>query len=769
MTTATPPAQRSRQQPSGPPRQVSAPPPGRPDAAIPAAVLTVLAILAGASALGVVVSGTSWILPLTEVVVVVAAVGIACRLVRVPLPVTVLIQLVALAIVLTSLFTTSGIAGVIPDASAVREAKVLLSGAWQQVLTTVPPAPASPELTFLICLSVGMAALVSDVLAAGAKAPALVGLPLLCLYSVPAAIATDLLPWYTFVAPALLYALLLATAGHPGRRAGLRTTGGMIAGGGAIAAVSLVVALLVAGSMTWVGTAGRLPRNEASSGDIGLSPFTTLSGDLKRSQAIDVLRVTGMHDADYLRTVALQKWVPNKGFEPVSLPSGGASVNGPLPGEQTSIDDEVITVTSLSFRDKYLPIPAHTTSVTGLGPSWMFSSALQTVYRSDPLNPGTYQLTQRQTKPTEDELRRDSVTPGGPLTETGSLRAEVRDTAQQVTEGATTAYDKAAALLRWFTDPDNGFRYSTQVPTGNSGDRLVDFLQNKQGYCEQYATAMAVMLRSLGIPAQVAIGFTQGRPQPDGSRIISSHDAHAWVEVPFDKAGWVRFDPTPLVNGQGGLQGFVDSPDSGPTTSTGQSTTASQPTVTVPPKSNVPDGGEQSSTQVAGSVQAADGGGGSGGLPTGLIKAVLWTMVVVVLLALLVFAPTWVRALRRRRRLARAASADPDAPLFAWSELEDLAVDHGVGLHPAESARVAANRIARRAQLEDPDRARLRQLVVAAEQCWYASLPASGPVAGAPTMGVDYVSVIKAVRTGLAFHEPTDLLDRWLPRSLRRS
>ena len=67
---------------------------------------------------------------------------------------------------------------------------------------------------------------------------------------------------------------------------------------------------------------------------------------------------------------------------------------------------------------------------------------------------------------------------------------------------------------------------------------------------------MAIMLRAVGVPARVAIGFTQGTRNADGSYLISSNDAHAWVEVPFDNAGWVQFDPTPLGGGQGGQQGF---------------------------------------------------------------------------------------------------------------------------------------------------------------------------------------------------------------------
>ena len=111
-------------------------------------------------------------------------------------------------------------------------------------------------------------------------------------------------------------------------------------------------------------------------------------------------------------------------------------------------------------------------------------------------------------------------------------------------------------MQEWFTDPANGFVYSLDVKPGNSGDALVDFLTNKQGYCEQYASAMAVMLRSLNIPSRVVVGFTQGVKRADGSYLVTSHDAHAWVEVKFENNGWVRFDPTPGGRRPGGRAGL---------------------------------------------------------------------------------------------------------------------------------------------------------------------------------------------------------------------
>jgi hypothetical protein len=66
----------------------------------------------------------------------------------------------------------------------------------------------------------------------------------------------------------------------------------------------------------------------------------------------------------------------------------------------------------------------------------------------------------------------------------------------------------------------------------------------RRGHCQYFAGAMAVLLRMHGVPARVAVGFTQGEEDGD-RRIITNRDAHAWVEVRFPYAGWVAFEPTP--------------------------------------------------------------------------------------------------------------------------------------------------------------------------------------------------------------------------------
>jgi protein-glutamine gamma-glutamyltransferase len=119
----------------------------------------------------------------------------------------------------------------------------------------------------------------------------------------------------------------------------------------------------------------------------------------------------------------------------------------------------------------------------------------------------------------------------------------VYNVARRVVGTPRSPYEAVLALEAWFRQK-GGFRY-VERPPKVPGAPLVSFVtQTKAGYCQHYAGAMAVMLRMLGIPARVAVGFTSGTY--DGERwTVTDHDAHAWVEAWFRGYGWVPFDPTP--------------------------------------------------------------------------------------------------------------------------------------------------------------------------------------------------------------------------------
>ncbi len=124
-----------------------------------------------------------------------------------------------------------------------------------------------------------------------------------------------------------------------------------------------------------------------------------------------------------------------------------------------------------------------------------------------------------------------------------SLDPRVATLAARLVGKATTRYDRAATLQEALR---TGWTYSL---AGDQDDArpLADFLFGKKhGHCEYFATAMALMLRTQGIPARVVHGFAGGVYNPYGEyRMIRQADAHSWVEVYFEGVGWRTFDPTP--------------------------------------------------------------------------------------------------------------------------------------------------------------------------------------------------------------------------------
>jgi len=120
--------------------------------------------------------------------------------------------------------------------------------------------------------------------------------------------------------------------------------------------------------------------------------------------------------------------------------------------------------------------------------------------------------------------------------------------AQRITRGAKSPYEAVLDLERWFLI-GGGFRYSDHPRVVSPP--LVGFVtQTRSGYCQYFAGAMALMLRDLGIPARVAVGFGGAtRDRAAGTWVVTDRDAHAWVEVWFRGYGWLPFDPTPAIPG----------------------------------------------------------------------------------------------------------------------------------------------------------------------------------------------------------------------------
>ena len=151
------------------------------------------------------------------------------------------------------------------------------------------------------------------------------------------------------------------------------------------------------------------------------------------------------------------------------------------------------------------------------------------------------------------ELEPDSAYPGGRPPENNAeyvnsepLSERAAALAQAAVAGHTgSEFAQVMALTTYLQD---NFRYSLQLGQVPPGRDPVDWFlfDAKIGYCEQFATAETLMLRSLGIPARLATGYSTGDYDPVlNQSIVREHDAHAWVEVWFAGHGWVPVDPSP--------------------------------------------------------------------------------------------------------------------------------------------------------------------------------------------------------------------------------
>jgi len=120
----------------------------------------------------------------------------------------------------------------------------------------------------------------------------------------------------------------------------------------------------------------------------------------------------------------------------------------------------------------------------------------------------------------------------------------VVELARQVTAGFDNPYDRAAALERYLR---SRYGYTLELPAVPEEDPVAQFLfERREGHCEYFASALAVLLRTQGIPARLVNGFQTGEYNEVGENyIVRASDAHTWVEVYFPGVGWVEFDPTP--------------------------------------------------------------------------------------------------------------------------------------------------------------------------------------------------------------------------------
>lgn len=725
----------------------------------------------------------TYLTPLLVIGVAVAVLGAILRALRLPVVAAIALQAVAAVLAATTLLLGR------PDLSAAGRAELqaIFATAWTTVQSYAAPIPADAAGIHPLLIALGLLfILVFDALAAGWRRVPAAGLVLLAIYVVPVSVTHQSVDWWVFAAGAAGYLALLhgqerASLHRWGRALDVRSASPAPPGRAplwalAIGAAATVLALLspsVVPTYSLSLFAGGLGGGD---GSVTIrNPMTDLRRDLERGEDVDLIDVRTTDPAPrYLRISVLTtfdgaEWRAGEREIPADQRAIGPMPPGPgLTGNEPGDIHTYYVHMTQDFVSQWLPTYPELRDITTVG-DWRYDRRTMDVFTPDPdleTAGANYRMSSRKVRYRARDLARsggahslDDVFTDLPA----DLPPEVESLARSVTDGEATRFEQAQALQRWFQDEDE-FSYSLdRAPSGNGADALLRFLDEETGrvgYCEQFASAMAVMARTLDIPSRVAVGFLSPERIDAERWLFSSHDLHAWPELYFPGEGWVRFEPTPTSR-TGEVPGYttaqVPAPDDPQEPGTPEDET---PTAR-------PDQPEDAQDQPQ---DEADATASSPGITrAGALVAAAALVALSVLLAL----PQWVRR-RRRRRRERAGGARA-----AWAELRDTATDLGEswprGRSPRATGEWLSTRLGdpaapggasgprRRGPEQAPDAAAaLDRVVRATERTRYAR-PGSSPEAD---LRGDVALIVAALRAGV----PRAALRRadWWPRSVLR-
>jgi transglutaminase-like putative cysteine protease len=621
-----------------------------------------------------------------------------------------------------------------------------------------PPVPDHPGVSLVTAAGIGAVAIAVDILAVRLRRPAVAGLPLLLLFSVP--VASNLKVFGTpqiivFAASLAGYLALLSADGRErlrlwGRLVTFRhiqsadetgsgpDTRDLSASGRRIGLAAVCLAIVIPIILPAMrvkdvfATSADGSSHRGGGSSAALSPLLNLRHVLEgKPQPVLSYTTTAKDPGEqYFQVYAVNyssrrnAWLPPS-YQDARTVNGSklpAVVPGVGPATAVSKVTTTITISKDDVGDAILPIPYAPSQLRGVDSGWHETAGTLMVF-----NPGIgmadlhYTVQSEEVSPQASQIKNiqaptDIASQYG--TYTGPDITQLTAIASAHTHGAATSLQEAQDLEKWFQSAAFSYSLKPDLPQTNW---LLPFLNTvHRGFCVQFAQAFAILARVLGIPARIAIGYTGGTEGPGQTWHVTTADAHAWPELYFDGYGWLRFEPTPSgSHGQGTAEV--------PVYAGGGPGGSGQKLNTSPHDSAVTGGGQgrkfNGKLPTGRNVPIAGSGAASAPKRAG---SKLWLAIAIpAALFLLITWPALTRLLTRRRRWL-TASGDAATAYAAWRELTDDLADYGLGCAPGETPRAVARRVTSQARLDETAAKALSELAAAEERARYARLPDPG-------------------------------------------
>lgn len=583
--------------------------------------------------------------------------------------------------------------GVLPTTRSATDISHLLDQAHQIMQGEHAPLASSPPLRLLVATALVALLALTDVLGVLLRQPLLASAPLLEVLAVASATSSRSANPFWFAAAAIGFLLILLAGTRLQDLAwgpSVDGSAGRLGGGRRMAATGIVAALIIPLLLPAVPTnlLARAAHHNGTgdgsgngSGQLVLNSLASLKGSLRRPSPSNLFQVqVGTTDQPFYVRQEVDDEVTPDGWKPSGNDLGDpgpVSLSESLYPISPAVDNSVApafemqaTFTILGLGGSTLPILANPSKLRVSGNDGDWNTATANVSGVSLRKNMVYTETVEQLQPKVDQLeaapewdnqgdalaqKRYRYLPPQP--------SEVVQLASRLTAGLTTPYDKAKAISDYFTNGKNGFVYSLDAPADDGRNALVNFLEQKKGFCQQYAAAAGILMRQAGLPTRVVLGYTHHAPGANGVFVVTTSDAHAWVEVFFPGIGWVPFDPTPLSGADAAravaLQ-WATHPNGAP-----ESTDV--------PSSDVNRPSDAASKSASASNSTAAVASSGGGIPPLVWQIGLAGLGVLVLAAIVLLGPRLLRRGQRKRRLDRArATGNPE---LLWLELAATAAD----------------------------------------------------------------------------------------------